>query len=240
MENRKCLIIGAAGGIGSALASMLRSDGWSLVLAGRTAKKLEDLGRELDAPAVTLDARDFGAVEAVFAEHEGITGAVNLAGTIPLKPAHLTSAEEFEEAVGQNLRTAFSLTRAAGKHMRNSGGSVVLMSTCAATIGLSNHEAISAAKAGVEGLMRAAAATYASSGVRFNAVAPGLVDTPLASRITGKEAALKASIAMHPLGRIGRPEEVASVIRFLLGTESSWTTGQVFGVDGGLARVKPA
>ena len=112
------------------------------------------------------------------------------------------------------------------------------MSSCAAGVGLANHEAIAAAKGGVEALVRSAAATYAGAGIRFNAVAPGLVATPMARKITENEGALKASVAMHPLGRIGRPEEVASAIAFLLGPQSAWTTGQVLGVDGGLARVK--
>ena len=163
---------------------------------------------------------------------------VSLAGSILLKPAHSTSMDEFDETVSQNLRTAFSVTRPAGKTMRSKGGSVVLMSSCAAAVGLPNHEAIAAAKAGVEGLVRSAAATYASGGLRFNAVAPGLVDTPLASRITGNEPALKASTAMHPLGRIGTPIEVARAIAFLLAPESDWITGQVLGVDGGLAEVR--
>jgi NAD(P)-dependent dehydrogenase (short-subunit alcohol dehydrogenase family) len=118
------------------------------------------------------------------------------------------------------------------------GGSVVLMSTAAAHVGLPNHEAIAAAKAGVEGLARSAAATYASRGLRFNVVAPGLVETPLSERITSSEAGRKASLAMHPLGRLGEPGEVAGVVSWLLGAESSWVTGQVFVVDGGLSAVR--
>ncbi len=155
-------------------------------------------------------------------------------GNLPIQwgwPTH-------EETIDQNLRTAFALVRAAGKHMKQTGGSVVLMSSCAAAIGLPNHEAISAAKAAVEGLTRSAAASYAGAGIRFNAVAPGLVDTPLASRITTNEGALKASIAMHPLGRIARPDEIAGTITYLLDPNSSFITGQVFAIDGGLSRVK--
>ena len=122
--------------------------------------------------------------------------------------------------------------------MKAAGGSVVLVSSCAARIGLSNHEAISAAKAGIEGLVRSAAATYATSKIRFNAVAPGLVATPMSKRITDNEAALKTSVAMHPLGRIAQPEEVARAIRYLLESESDFVTGQVLAVDGGLASLK--
>ncbi len=238
MPDRKCLIIGAAGGIGRQLVEMLHRDGWSLVLAGRTQTALDEMVQAFPAETACLDAQDFDAVDAVFQTHSGICAAVNLAGSILLRPAHSTTAQDFDAVLGQNLRTAFALARAAGKHMKGTGGSVVLMSSCAAGIGLANHEAIAAAKAGVEGLVRAAAATYASAGIRFNAVAPGLVATPMARRITENEGALKASVAMHPLGRIGRPEDVAKAIAFLLGAESDWTTGQVLGVDGGLTRLK--
>ena len=238
MSERTCIVFGAAGGIGRALVKQLSAKGWKLVLVGRTLGPLEQLASEVGGVAVAVDAQDFDAVDAVFQSHPQATGAVNLAGSILLKPAHMTSFQEFSQTLDQNLRTAFAVTRAASKSMKAAGGSVVLVSSCAARIGLSNHEAISAAKAGIEGLVRSAAATYAPSKIRFNAVAPGLVATPMSKRITDNEAALKTSVAMHPLGRIAQPEEVARAIQYLLESESDFVTGQVLAVDGGLASLK--
>jgi NAD(P)-dependent dehydrogenase (short-subunit alcohol dehydrogenase family) len=158
-------------------------------------------------------------------------------GSLLLKPAHITSSEEWGETVALNLTSAFAAVRAAGRSMRE-GGSVVLMSSAAARVGLPNHEAIAAAKAGVIGLTLSAAATYAPKGIRVNALAPGLVRTPLTARITDSEPALKASTALHALGRVGEPDEVAGAIEWLLDPAQSWITGQVLGVDGGLATVR--
>ena len=136
-----------------------------------------------------------------------------------------------------NLGSAFATVRAAAETMPE-GGSVVLLSSAAARVGLPGHEAIAAAKAGIEGLTRSAAATYGSRGLRFNAVAPGLVRTNLTRRIWENSMASAASVAMHALGRLGEPEDVASLIAWLLDRANNWVTGQIFGVDGGLSSVR--
>jgi len=101
-----------------------------------------------------------------------------------------------------------------------------------------NHEAIAAAKAGVVGLALSAAATYARCSIRVNCVAPGLTSTPLTASLTQNELTLKASAELHPLGRIGEPDEVASASRWFLAPEQSWVTGQVLAVDGGLSSLQ--
>ena len=235
------LILGAAGGIGGALARRLAGQGAKLVLAGRDASRLEALAAETGGTPFVLDATKPAEVEAAAAKaveaHGRLDGLANCVGSILLKPAHLTSEEEWDGVVSTNLKSAYAAVRAAARAM-TAGGSVVLVSSAAARLGLANHEAIAAAKAGVIGLTLSAAATYAPKGLRVNAVAPGLVRTPMTARITGNETALKASTAMHALGRVGEPEDVASAIAWLLDPAQSWVTGQVIGVDGGLATLR--
>lgn len=185
-----------------------------------------------------LDARDPDALEAAVTGFGAIDGLVNCAGSLLLKPAHLTTLAEWNDTLAANLTTAFAAVRAGAKSMMQTGGSIVLCGTAAARAGFVNHEAIAAAKGGVMALMLSAAASYAPRRIRVNCVAPGLVETPLTARITANEAGLKASQAMHALGRIGRPEEVASAICWLLDPENAWVTGQTIGVDGGLGTVR--
>jgi len=243
------VIIGAAGGIGSAVCRMLATKGARLFLVGQTATKLEALAMELKGlnPAGeyltrVADATQSADIDLSFGEavekFGPLAGATNLVGSILLKPAHLTTDAEFEQTLRLNTYSAFYTVRAAAKAMMASGGSIVLASTVAARIGLINHEAIATAKGAVNGLVISAAATYAPKNIRVNAVAPGLVRTPLAAKITGSEMALKASTAMHPLGRIGEPDDVAAAISWLLDPATTWVTGQIIGIDGGLSTVK--
>lgn len=239
---QRVLVIGAAGGIGSAVVKLLVADGGSVFLAGRDPGRLAAAAAEVSMPHGVVDAADPEAVDAVAdaaaAAFGGLDGIVNCAGSLLLKPAHLTSGADWQATLAANLTSAFGCVRAAGRLLKTEGGSVVLLSSAAARIGLANHEAIAAAKAGVIGLALSAAATYARQRIRFNVVAPGLVRTPLTRGLVASELAEKASVGMHPLGRLGEPEDVARAIVFLLDAAQGWITGQVLGVDGGLADLK--
>jgi len=168
------LIVGGSGGIGSALARRLSTRGGRLTLAARDPERLQIIAAETGAETLPLDARDGAAVEAavqsLLARHGRVDGVVNCAGSILLKPAHRITDAEFADTLAANLTTAFNLVRAASRVMMQQagGGSIVLCSSVAARRGLVNHEAIAAAKAGVEGLALAAAASSARQGVRVN------------------------------------------------------------------------
>jgi NAD(P)-dependent dehydrogenase (short-subunit alcohol dehydrogenase family) len=174
----------------------------------------------------------------VVTAHGRLDAAASLIGSLLLKPAHLTSADDWSEVIATNLTSAFALVRAAAPAMRSDGGAIVLASTAAARIGLANHEAIAAAKAGVEGLVRSAAATYGARSVRVNAVAPGLVASGLTERLVADPAQAEASRRLHALDRLGTGEDVARAVVWLLDPAQSWVTGQVLGVDGGLGSVR--
>ena len=235
------VIIGGAGGLGRSIAEALAADGARLLLAGRALDRLYPVADALGATAHECDATSFAEVEALLTEARGrhgrVAGVVNAVGSILLKPAHLTSEAELDETLRLNLRTAFAAVRAAARVMTD-GGSVLLFSSSAAETGLPNHEAIAAAKGAVSALVRSAAATYAPRRLRINAIAPGLVDTPLSARITGNAKSLEVSTAMHPMGRIGTPADIVAPARWLLDPASDWVTGQVIGVDGGMSALR--
>jgi len=236
-------IIGATGGIGTHLAGVLAHRGHTLILSARSTEALNSLASTTGGAARPVDATDFettfALAQSIVAEFGRLDTVVHLPGSILLKPEHLTTEAEFDQTLDTNLKSAFSVVRAATKAMYATGGSIVLVSTAAASVGMKNHGAIAAAKAGVEGLTRSAAATYANRGIRVNAVAPGMVETPLSARILSNPTSREYSKSLHALGRIGQPADVSSAIEFLIGDDASWMTGAVMPVDGGLSAVMP-
>jgi len=242
------VLLGATGGIGTVVAHRLADNGAQLVLGARTEDDLKDLASETGGDAFPLDATEFDHVQKAISHatdtYGRLDGVVNFVGSVMLKPAHLTSLDEYQTQIQKNLDTAFNTVKASARPMMREGGSIVLMTSAVARTGLKNHEAIAAAKGGVTGLMRAAAATYAGRGIRVNAVAPGLVGSGeestsrMSEQILSSEAGRKQSEQMHALGRVGEPEDVAPAVTWLLDPETDWVTGQVIGVDGGLGTVR--
>jgi len=228
------IIVAASSGIGQATQKLLTAQGHRVFTTARDERKI--------TPDAVLNAADFAQTESVFSQARAdmghIDGVINCAGSLLLKPAHLTSATDYQAVIEASLTTAFSVVRAAAKTMP-AGGSVTLVSSAAALEGLANHEAIAAAKAGIVGLTLSAAASYAGAKLRVNAVAPGLTQTPLTQQITGNDTSRKFSEAMHALGRLGTPEDVARAIVFLADPQNDWITGQVLAVDGGLSCIRP-
>ena len=242
MNDRVFVILGAGGGIGSATARLLASRGAKLLVAGRAGESLQAVAGDTGGVPYELDATVTGEVgEAVTNAVETfghVDGIANCVGSLLLKPAHITTDDEWNDTIATNLTSAFAAVKAGAKAMRGKGGSIVLVSSAAAQLGLANHEAIAAAKGGVIGLTLSAAASYGRQGIRVNAVAPGLVRTKLTERLTSSPQAEQASLAMHALGRLGEPDDVASAICWLLDPSQSWVTGQVIGIDGGLGSVR--
>ncbi|TFG17204.1 MAG: SDR family oxidoreductase [Promethearchaeota archaeon] len=242
-ENQVILLLGATGGIGSVIAKKASQMGAKLVLVARNNEKLKILENHLDsAISIQADATKEEDLKKVVEVAEQKFGKIDIlihaVGSILLKPIHALKLEEFEETLKINLISAFLAIKSVIRGMmRKKKGSIVIISSIAGSKGLRNHEAVSAAKGGLESMIRSAAITYASKGIRFNGVALGLVDTPLSTgaKLTTNEKAIQISNEMHPLGRIGKPEDIVDAVLYLASEKSSWVTGAIIPVDGGLA-----
>lgn len=237
------VIFGASGSVGSALARRLARSGWRLFLVSRDAASIPLPGTADSVTVRSAQATNPADVESCLQEasdrYGGLAAVANCVGNLVLKPAHLTDDATWHETLLVHLTSSFLILRSAVKRMMNTGGSLVFVSSAAAATGFANHEAIAAAKAGIEGLVRSAAATYGPRKIRVNAVAPGLLSSHMTRSLIENESARAASESMHILGRLGEPDDVAAALEWLMGPASSWVTGQILGVDGGLAHVRP-
>ncbi|MBC2602228.1 SDR family NAD(P)-dependent oxidoreductase [Puniceicoccus vermicola] len=209
--HRVILIAGVTGGIGSDLAARCAEAGWEVAGFSRSAENLEALREKIpeltcfEANACESNAVQ-GVVDKVMEKFGRVDAYVHCVGSFLLKPAHSCSDEEFGETLMLNLNSAFFGLRAVVRPMmKGDGGAITLISSVAAMAGMPSHEAIAAAKGGINGLVRSAASTYANKGIRVNAVAPGMVESNLSKPLLGSEQSRNMAISMHPLVSFLRP-----------------------------------
>tara|TARA_B100001113_G_C21087412_1_gene612757 strand:+ start:1054 stop:1668 length:615 start_codon:yes stop_codon:yes gene_type:complete len=203
-------------------------------------KELQELGVMIHIGDATDEAFVENTVNSFEAIDSGkLDGVAHLVGSISIRPPHAMKIDAFEDVLRTNLTSAFLVLSKSCKYMlRNGGGRLVFTSSVAAGVGLTNHEAISAAKGGVESMSRSAAATYSRRGIRVNTVAPGLTDTRLASPITKTESSKEAAVSKIPLNRINEPGEIAGAIDWLLTDAPDNLTGQILNLDGGMTSIR--
>ena len=229
MRLKTFLFAGASSSIAKEAAFLLKSRGHAVI--GISTKPV---GHDYDQ-FYEVENYDFGAFPAI---ETAIDGIVYFPGTINLKPFARLKATEFMEDMQINALGGAAFVQAYLSNLKKAeNGSVVFISSVAVSTGLPFHASISMAKGALEGLTKALAAELAP-GIRVNCVAPSLVDSPLGNRFINTPEKLEAMQKRNPMHKVGTPVEVANAIVFLLLEESSWVTGQVLAVDGGMNSIK--
>ncbi|MDC0243071.1 SDR family oxidoreductase [Marine Group III euryarchaeote] len=233
-------IVGGSSDIAIATVNHISNEEYNffaLVRGQEKPSELSDLGVDVTMGDATSE-EDIKNFIASVKESGEIHGVLHCVGSFAVRPPHAMNKEAFESVISTNLTSAFLTLSIAGKAMLSQAhGRMVFMSSVAGSLGLVNHEAISAAKGGVESMVRSAAATYANRGLRINAVAPGLTDTKLASPIMSNETASQAASQKIPIKRVNEKEEIAEVLKWLLTESPDNFTGQILHTDGGMSNV---
>lgn len=225
---KNILLIGGSYGIGLAIAKELQYEN-KVFVASRTNENIADLHvthLPFDATTDTLDTNLLPEV---------IDGLVYCPGSINLRPFKGLKPESFESDLQINFISLVKVIQSVLPNLvASEQSSIVVFSSVAASMGMPFHTSVAAAKGAIEGFAKALAAEYAPK-IRVNVIAPSLTDTPLADKFLNNETKQEKSAERHPLKRFGKPEDIASMASFLLSEKSSWISGQIFHVDGGMS-----
>ena len=237
------LVTGARGGVGREVVAQLRASGHRVAAVGRDAEALATV--TADAHIVADSTTPEGAAAAIAACQEQLGSAPSLlahcVGSTLIAPLHRSSSAQIREVLRINLDSALFMLQAWIEALRQAKqpGAAVLVSSVVARVGVANHEAIAAAKGGIEALARSAAATYAPLGLRINVVAPGMTDTPMTANMLRADAMREGAGKQYPLGGLQTASQVADTMTWLLSDHAARITGQVIAVDGGFTTVRP-
>jgi NAD(P)-dependent dehydrogenase (short-subunit alcohol dehydrogenase family) len=236
------LVMGAHGGIGEALSLRLTQSGAHVNATMRDPAKAS--GNLSGNPSITIKSADVTAPESLsaalgdFAGDTPLTGFAYCIGSIDLMPLKAAKEDNFLKSYEINVMGAIRALKILEKSLKAGAGSVVLFSSIAVQQGFANHTVISTAKGAIEGLTKALAAEWAGH-VRVNCIAPSLTDTAIATPLTSSAPMREAIEKMHPIARLGTPDDSAALAEFLLTPVSSWMTGQILHVDGGRSTLRP-
>ncbi|TAF43960.1 MAG: SDR family oxidoreductase [Sphingobacteriales bacterium] len=227
------LIIGGSSGIGLQLVKNLLSQGHTVYAASRQKKELPT-----EANFIELDV--LGDVSVLKTQlPDELHGLAYCPGTINLKPFGRLTEDDFLNDYKTNVIGAVKVIQQVINKLKTvNTSSIVLFSTVAAKTGMGFHASVAASKSALEGLVISLAAEFAANKIRVNVIAPSLTNTPLAANLLSSPERIEASDKRHPLGRIGTANEVADAAEFLLSDKSSWITGQVLGIDGGMSSLR--
>lgn len=230
---KNIVIIGCGQGIGFAAAKILSENHYVIGLSRTENPEIENLNIEFHP----IDILSGNLDEIIFPEV--IDGLVYAPGSINLKPFNRFSIEDFRNDFEINVLGAVKTIQKLLPNLKKSEtASVVLFSSVAAKLGMPFHSSISASKSAVEGLTKSMAAEFSTQKIRVNAIAPSLTDTNLVSPLLSTPEKREASGRRHPLQRVGRADEIARMVAFLLSDHSAWITGQIIGIDGGMSNIK--
>ncbi|SER61749.1 NAD(P)-dependent dehydrogenase, short-chain alcohol dehydrogenase family [Faunimonas pinastri] len=246
LNDKIAIVTGGSSGIGLSIAERFIGEGATVYITGRRLAELEAAAERLGgkAKAIQSDVSDLSSLDRLFSTVQASEGRLDVlvanAGVIEQGLIRDVSEQHFDKLFDINVKgTYFTMQKAIP--LMNGGGSIILVSSCLATKGFPGHSVYNASKAAVRSLVRTAAAELAASGIRVNTLSPGPVDTPIIEGQVGSpEAAeeFRKQAAGHvPLGRIGRPEELAAATVFLASDESSFSTGTDLVVDGGMTQL---
>ena len=228
------VIVGGTTGIGASLCVMLAEANHQVFVYARNRHEL------LNHTNIHFHELDINSENPVFENlPDNISGLAYCPGSISLLPFHRIKRQQFQDDFNINVLGAIASIQACYNGLKSNGNAaVVLFSTVAVQTGMSFHTSIAASKGAIEGLTKSLAAEYASAGIRFNAIAPSLTDTPLAAKLLATDEKKEASNKRHPLGRFGTSEDIAAAAAFLLQDKATWITAQILGVDGGMGSLR--